>query len=237
MIQSQHLTNMETNVQAIHKHVHYTTLRAQTQSSLQKQFCDGDLEVAFWSNTCYVRNLEGEDLLTGSRDSNIYTFSISELATSSPVCLISKATSTKSWLWNRRLSHLNFGPGFNCSNFQDSSEDSNSIPSKEDLDNLFRPVYEGYYATRTLKVSYNSAANTLDNEDTPSSSSIVVEENEAPQIVTSSKELVANKPTTTVSNKNVDESIQEDLAAFDRNNFYNPFNTPVFEEAESSLTF
>ncbi|GKC76992.1 hypothetical protein Tco_1127766 [Tanacetum coccineum] len=35
------------------------------------QFCDGDLEVAFRSNTCYVRNLEGDDLLTGSRDSNI----------------------------------------------------------------------------------------------------------------------------------------------------------------------
>ncbi|GKD46371.1 retrovirus-related pol polyprotein from transposon TNT 1-94 [Tanacetum coccineum] len=31
------------------------------------------------------------------------------MAASSPVCLISKATSTKSWLWHRRLSHLNFG--------------------------------------------------------------------------------------------------------------------------------
>ncbi|GKD66115.1 hypothetical protein Tco_1308223 [Tanacetum coccineum] len=29
------------------------------------QFCDGDLEVAFHSKTCYVRNLEGDDLLTG----------------------------------------------------------------------------------------------------------------------------------------------------------------------------
>ncbi|GKD30600.1 retrovirus-related pol polyprotein from transposon TNT 1-94 [Tanacetum coccineum] len=73
------------------------------------QFCDGDLEVAFRSNTCYVRNLEGDDLLTGSRDSNLYTISISELANSSPVCLMSRATSTKSWLWHRRLSHLNFG--------------------------------------------------------------------------------------------------------------------------------
>ncbi|GJV13249.1 retrovirus-related pol polyprotein from transposon TNT 1-94 [Tanacetum coccineum] len=27
---------------------------------------------------------------------------------SSPVCLMSRATSTKSWLWHRRLSHLNF---------------------------------------------------------------------------------------------------------------------------------
>ncbi|GJS47016.1 hypothetical protein Tco_0597137 [Tanacetum coccineum] len=43
------------------------------------QFCDEDLEVAFRSNTCYVWNLEGEDLLTGSHDSNIYTISISEM--------------------------------------------------------------------------------------------------------------------------------------------------------------
>ncbi|GJW04640.1 retrovirus-related pol polyprotein from transposon TNT 1-94 [Tanacetum coccineum] len=31
------------------------------------------------------------------------------MAASSPVCLMSKATLTKSWLWHRRLSHLNFG--------------------------------------------------------------------------------------------------------------------------------
>nr|GEV19691.1 hypothetical protein [Tanacetum cinerariifolium] len=48
------------------------------------QFCDGDLEVAFRSNTCYVRNIEGEDLLTGSRDLNLYTISNSEMAASSP---------------------------------------------------------------------------------------------------------------------------------------------------------
>nr|GEY26095.1 retrovirus-related Pol polyprotein from transposon TNT 1-94 [Tanacetum cinerariifolium] len=68
------------------------------------QFCDGDLEVAFCSNTCYVGNLEGDDLLT-----NLDTIFVPELAASSPVCLMSKATSTESWLWHRRLSHLNFG--------------------------------------------------------------------------------------------------------------------------------
>ncbi|GJQ92715.1 retrovirus-related pol polyprotein from transposon TNT 1-94 [Tanacetum coccineum] len=73
------------------------------------QFCDGDLEVAFRSKTCYVRNLEGDDLLTGDRESNLYTISISGMAASSPVCLMSKATSTKSSLWHRRLSRLNFG--------------------------------------------------------------------------------------------------------------------------------
>ncbi|GJQ89150.1 integrase, catalytic region, zinc finger, CCHC-type containing protein [Tanacetum coccineum] len=73
------------------------------------QFYDGDLEVAFRLNTSYVQNLKGADLLTGSRYSNLYTISISEMPASFPVCLMFKATLTKSWLWHRRLSHLNFG--------------------------------------------------------------------------------------------------------------------------------
>ncbi|GJQ93065.1 retrovirus-related pol polyprotein from transposon TNT 1-94 [Tanacetum coccineum] len=51
----------------------------------------------------------GDNLLTGSQESNLYTISIFDLASSSPVCLMSKATSTKSWLWHRRLYHFNFG--------------------------------------------------------------------------------------------------------------------------------
>ncbi|GKC43160.1 hypothetical protein Tco_1060882 [Tanacetum coccineum] len=96
----------------------------------------------------------GEDLLTGSRDSYLYTISISELAASSPVYLMSKATSTKS--------------------------------------------------------------------------------NEAPQIVSSSKEPVANEPTTPVSDDNANKSVQEDVAELDRNTFINLFHTLEFEKAESS---
>ncbi|GJR28923.1 retrovirus-related pol polyprotein from transposon TNT 1-94 [Tanacetum coccineum] len=419
-----------------------------------EQFCDGDLEVAFRSNTCYVWNLEGDNLLTGSRDSNIYTIPISKMAASSPVCLMSRATSTKSWLWHRRLSHLNFGkskkaslppklvpstksklellhmdlcrpmrvtsindkkytlvivddysrnlkaqilmirtnnvtefknenlrafyvmlcivhqtlisrtpqqngvvelqnrtlvkaartmlifskalkflwteaiatayftqnrsivhtrynktpyeliqgrkpniqyfhvfgslcyptndrddlgkmkpkadigifigyfessrgfciynrqtkkimetihvkfdkltyvaskynnlePGMNCMNFQDSSEDSQSIPSKSDLDNLFGPLYEKYYETCSQEVSDNFAANTLDNEHTSSSSSIEqVEE--------------YNLHIRTILNENADEFVQEDIAYFDGNVFYNAPPTPAFEEAESSSTY
>nr|GEX73238.1 retrovirus-related Pol polyprotein from transposon TNT 1-94 [Tanacetum cinerariifolium] len=32
-----------------------------------------------------------------------------DMMASSPICLLSKASKTKSWLWHRRLSHLNFG--------------------------------------------------------------------------------------------------------------------------------
>ncbi|GJU05035.1 retrovirus-related pol polyprotein from transposon TNT 1-94 [Tanacetum coccineum] len=461
------------------------------------QFCDGDLEVAFHLNTCYVWNLEGGDLLTGSRDSNLYTISISEMTASSPVCLMSRATSTKSWLWHHGLSHLNFAceqgkskkasfppklvpstesklellhmdlcgpmrvasingkkyilvfvddysrytwvyffrtkyeapdmiidfvnqvlrnlkaqiltirtdngtdfknkklraiyaklvivhktliartpqqngvverrnhtlieaartmlifskaleflsaeaistacftqnrfivhtrynktpyelirgrkpniqyfyvfgslcyptnnhddlgkmkpkanigifigyseslggfriynrrtkkimktihvkfdelttmasecnnlePRMNYMNFQDSSEDSQSVPSKLDLDNLFGPLYEEYYVTSSQKVSDNPAANTLDNKHTSSSSSIVVKADEAPQIVSSPAEQVVTEPNSLVLNENTDELVQEGVADLDGNVFYNPPQTPVFEVAESSSTY
>nr|GEW79958.1 hypothetical protein [Tanacetum cinerariifolium] len=73
------------------------------------QFCDSDLEVAFHKHTCFIRNLEGIDLLTGSRGNNLNTLSLRYMMASSPICLLSKASKTKSWLWYRRLSHLNFG--------------------------------------------------------------------------------------------------------------------------------
>nr|GEW83027.1 retrovirus-related Pol polyprotein from transposon TNT 1-94 [Tanacetum cinerariifolium] len=73
------------------------------------QFCDSDLEVAFRQHTCFIHNLDGVDLLTGSRGNNLYTLSLQDMMASSPIYLLSKASKTKSWLWHRRLSHLNFG--------------------------------------------------------------------------------------------------------------------------------
>ncbi|GKE15186.1 retrovirus-related pol polyprotein from transposon TNT 1-94 [Tanacetum coccineum] len=61
-------------------------------------FCDADLEAAFRKNTCFIRNLEGVDLLLGSQDTNLYTISLDDMLKSSPICLLSKASKTKSWL-------------------------------------------------------------------------------------------------------------------------------------------
>nr|GEU89468.1 hypothetical protein [Tanacetum cinerariifolium] len=72
-------------------------------------FCDSDLEVSFRQYTCFIRNLDGVDLLTGSQGNNLYTLSLKDMMASSPICLLSKASKTKSWLWHRGLSHLNFG--------------------------------------------------------------------------------------------------------------------------------
>ncbi|GJX99060.1 hypothetical protein Tco_0356079 [Tanacetum coccineum] len=128
------------------------------------QIYDSDLEVAFRSKMCYVRNLKGEDLLS-------------------------------------------------------------------DLDDLFGPLYDEYYEKRQPKVSTNSAAPiTLNNEDIPSLSTIIVDDNDAPQIVSTSEE-----PTSSISNDRADESVQEDNADLDRNNFINQICSHVAEENELSM--
>nr|GEX46051.1 hypothetical protein [Tanacetum cinerariifolium] len=73
-----------------------------------RQFCESDIEVAFRRNACFVRNFKGVDLLKGDRSTNLYTINLHEMASASPICLMARASSTKSWLWHQRLSHLNF---------------------------------------------------------------------------------------------------------------------------------
>ncbi|GKC82883.1 hypothetical protein Tco_1138600 [Tanacetum coccineum] len=64
------------------------------------QFCDSNLEVAFRQHTWFIQNLDGFDLLTGSRGNNLYTLSLGDMMASSPICLLSKASKTKSWQWH-----------------------------------------------------------------------------------------------------------------------------------------
>ncbi|GKB50522.1 retrovirus-related pol polyprotein from transposon TNT 1-94 [Tanacetum coccineum] len=126
----------------------------------------------------------------------------------------------------------NLEPGMNCTNFNNSSEDSQSIPSISDLDNLFGPLYEEYYATSSQEVSDNSAVNTTDNDHTSSSSSIVVDQDDAPQVVSSSDEQVSTAPHFPVMNEVADEFVQEDVAYFYGNKFHHAPQTPEYEVAE-----
>nr|GFB98546.1 retrovirus-related Pol polyprotein from transposon TNT 1-94 [Tanacetum cinerariifolium] len=50
----------------------------------------------------------GNDLLTGSRGTNLYLITLQDTNSPNPICLMAKATSSQAWLWHRRLSHLNF---------------------------------------------------------------------------------------------------------------------------------
>ncbi|GKE69440.1 hypothetical protein Tco_1527512, partial [Tanacetum coccineum] len=98
------------------------------------QFCDFDLEAAFHKHTCYIHDLEGADLLKGSRDSNLYTLSLEDMMLYSPIYLLSKASKTNSWLWHRRkpdLSHL-YVFGTLCYPTNDS-EDLDKLKPKADV--------------------------------------------------------------------------------------------------------
>jgi hypothetical protein len=73
------------------------------------QFCDNDLQVLFRRYECKVQTEEGVDILTGSRDNNLFTIDLNNISSpTSEICLLSKASAQHAWLWHRRLSHLNY---------------------------------------------------------------------------------------------------------------------------------
>ncbi|GKC62637.1 retrovirus-related pol polyprotein from transposon TNT 1-94, partial [Tanacetum coccineum] len=64
--------------------------------------------VAFPKSTCHIRDLKGNDLLTGSRGTDLYSITLQDSPTPNPICLMAKATSSQARLWPRCLSLLNF---------------------------------------------------------------------------------------------------------------------------------
>ncbi|GJV40224.1 retrovirus-related pol polyprotein from transposon TNT 1-94 [Tanacetum coccineum] len=300
---------------------------------------------------------EGDDLLIGSRESNLYTISISELAASFPVCLMSKVTSIKSWLWHQRRSHLNFGtinqltsndlvdglPKFKYNKdhlysaceqgkIKKASLPSKLVPTTEsklelihmDLCGPMRVAsingkkyilvivddYSRYTWAQILKIRTDNRTEFKNKKlqmfyaklgivhktsiaRTPQQNGVVKHRNHtlveaartmlifsktleflwAEAIATacfnqnrsivhtrynktpyelirgikpnvqyfhvfgSLSEQVASEPNTLVLNDNADELVQEDVVEFDRIFFYNPPQTPVFEEAKSSSTY
>nr|GEX83055.1 retrotransposon protein, putative, unclassified [Tanacetum cinerariifolium] len=116
------------------------------------QFCDSDLEVAFRKHFCYVRDTDGVELLKGSRGSKLYTISVEDTMKSSPICLLSKASKNKSWLWHWRLNHLNFGT-------------INDLARKDLVQGLPRLKFKKDHLCSALQAPVNSAG-------TPSSTTI-----------------------------------------------------------------
>nr|GEX90099.1 hypothetical protein [Tanacetum cinerariifolium] len=118
--------------------------------------------------------------------------------------------------------HSCLEPKTNCFNNDDSSAEFTTTPSKEDLDHLFSPIYEEYFEKRSPDVFINSDAQTnLNNEDTTLSSSITIEDNEAPLLVSSSEEQISP-----ISNDIAVESVQEDSIDLDGNTLITSFISP-----------
>ncbi|GKD17904.1 integrase, catalytic region, zinc finger, CCHC-type containing protein [Tanacetum coccineum] len=100
----------------------------------------------------------------------------------------------------------------------------------EDLDDLFGPLYIEYFERKTPNVSTSDNFAALDTpHDTSSSTTIIVDVDEAPHIVSTSYEQTPSQ-----SNDITTGSQQEDNARLDGNELINLFSIPVFNEAESS---
>ncbi|GJW20589.1 retrovirus-related pol polyprotein from transposon TNT 1-94 [Tanacetum coccineum] len=117
-------------------------------------------------------------------------------------------------------------------NNHNSSAEPMNTPSKEDLDNLFSPMFEEYFEKTSSDTTINSAAQpTQVHKDSSSTSSIFVDAHEDFPVVTTSDE-----QTSPISLTEADEFNQEDSANFNGNAQYVPYNPPSHEEIKLSTT-
>nr|GEX35873.1 integrase, catalytic region, zinc finger, CCHC-type, peptidase aspartic, catalytic [Tanacetum cinerariifolium] len=135
------------------------------------QLCDSDLEVAFRQHTCFIRNLEGVDLLTGSRGDNLYTLSLGDIMAENLGKLQPKAdigificyapTKKAFWIYNRctkrifKTIHVDFDELATM-----ASEHSSSGPT----------LHEMTPATFKPAASTGLHSSTIVDQDTPSPS-------------------------------------------------------------------
>ncbi|GJT42777.1 integrase, catalytic region, zinc finger, CCHC-type containing protein [Tanacetum coccineum] len=133
----------------------------------------------YGKNTCFIRNLEGVDLLSGSRDINLYTISLDDMLKSSLICRLSKASKTKSCMCIRKkqksshqpkaedtnqeklyLLHMDLCGPMRVASITRKGLNSNPVsqqpclpPIRDDWDHLFQPMFDEYFNTPTIVVS------------------------------------------------------------------------------------
>src|SRR4051812_31079400 len=71
------------------------------------QLCGKEFKVTFTNSGCTIEHTKKRDIMfNGIRVNNIYMLNLDEVSKSSAKCLI--ALGEDSWLWHRRLAHINF---------------------------------------------------------------------------------------------------------------------------------
>lgn len=71
------------------------------------QLCDKGYKLTFTNTCCIIEHDEKKDIMfKGVRVNNVYMLDLIEVPLTSPKCLV--ALNDDSWLWHRRLAHVNF---------------------------------------------------------------------------------------------------------------------------------
>ncbi|GKB17326.1 hypothetical protein Tco_0851249 [Tanacetum coccineum] len=118
------------------------------------QFCDADLEVAFWKSTCFVRDLQGNDLLTDLMRSK----RCRDICDNKHFGLVIQR--------QKASDYDNSGPAPQLQNVSPSTD--TIAPSEQELDLLFGPLYDEFFNAGTSSV--NKSSSPIDNSkqhDTP----------------------------------------------------------------------
>nr|GEY53247.1 integrase, catalytic region, zinc finger, CCHC-type, peptidase aspartic, catalytic [Tanacetum cinerariifolium] len=191
------------------------------------QFYDSGLEVAFRRNACFVRNLEGVDLLKRDRSTKLYTINLYEMASTSPICLMARVSSTSLGF------DLTYAP----------STITTQQPSEGKLDLLFEAMYDDYIggqpsttarpvlAAQAQQVRQTSMASTsiADTAPTPTNSSFLatnfpITSQDVDELNLQQQHVLQQGNQAHLQSTPVADNVLNDL--FDGNMFVNPFAIP-----------
>ncbi|GKA50254.1 hypothetical protein Tco_0743327 [Tanacetum coccineum] len=199
------------------------------------QFCDADLEVAFRKSTCFIKDLQGNDLLTDNHGSDLYLISLQEITLSTPLCLMAKASPIKAFNEIKEMSKTSVAnntsglvpqrqkasdydkpdPVPQLQNVYPSAD--TIVPSQQELDLLFGPLNDEFFNAGTSSVKKSSSPH----------------DNSAPQDTQPSTNIQPTLEPTTPTNTHAEEN-NDNQADDTELEFTNPFCTPIREVAEPS---
>ncbi|GJY88504.1 hypothetical protein Tco_0503132 [Tanacetum coccineum] len=130
------------------------------------KFCNADLEVAFQKSTCYIRNLNGNDLLIGSRGVDIYSITLQDTFTPNPIILMAKASSSQNGygigiLLSQEITGLSLGP----QSQENVPQAAETVTTSNELDLLFSPMFDELLNGTTPVVSKSFVVTAADTPD------------------------------------------------------------------------
>ncbi|GKC57864.1 gag-pol polyprotein [Tanacetum coccineum] len=172
----------------------------------------------------------GNDLLTGSRGTDLYSITLQDTYTPNLICLMAKASLSQAWLWHHRLSHLNF----DTINFLLKYDIVTGLPKLKFVKDHLCSSYELGKAKFVSKSSAINVANAPDQRQqhntTTSTSTTVAADTPPLNIQTTPKttsHALTQAPTVT-GTKNINQAeTLEEIAQVAKDEFINIFSTPT----------
>nr|GEV18516.1 hypothetical protein [Tanacetum cinerariifolium] len=114
-------TQLPHDIRKTNKHVSFSIGVIPSTSVSRPQLKSNQMEDRVMLNNCQGKKQEVEDHRRNVKFSNnktsvtacfrgtdLYSITLQETSSPNPICLMAKATSSQTWLWHRRLSHLTF---------------------------------------------------------------------------------------------------------------------------------